>query len=226
MEKNPVVAIAREVRAGNLQEAGLLLVGSILDFGINGNGSFKGASVVADECLRHADGDVEIAIERVIATHTRWVGVSGAVTGIGGLATMPFTIPADMTFFYWQAARMVVAIAILRGYDPDSDEVKSMVAVSLIGVAGSEALAKIGIEIGGRLGVGALKKLPGSVLTKINQKVGFRLVTKFGEKGLVNLWKVIPVVASGIGAGVNVAGMRTIAGYSKSNFTAIQSKVS
>jgi len=225
MAKYPVVAIARGVKTGNLQEAGLLLIGSILEFGINGKGSFKGASVVANECLRHAAGDVELAIERVIATHSRWVGVSGAVTGFGGFATMPFTIPADITFFYWQAARMVAAIAILRGYDPNSDEVKSMVAVSLIGVAGSEALAKIGIEIGGRVGLAALKKLPGSVLTKINQKVGVRLVTKFGEKGLINLWKVIPVVASGIGAGVNFAGMRAIAGYSKSNFTVIHSKV-
>jgi hypothetical protein len=32
------------------------------------------------------------------------------------------------------------------------------------------------------------------ILKKINQKVGFRLVTKFGEKGIINLSKLIPVV--------------------------------
>lgn len=37
-----------------------------------------------------------------------------------------------------------------------------------------------------------IKKIPGTVLIKINQKVGWRLLTKFGEKGTVNLVKLVP----------------------------------
>ena len=33
----------------------------------------------------------------------------------------------------------------------------------------------------------AIKKIPGSALVKTNQKVGFRFITKFGEKGIINL---------------------------------------
>lgn len=31
-----------------------------------------------------------------------------------------------------------------------------------------------------------VKKIPGTVITKINQKIGFRFLTKFGSKGLIN----------------------------------------
>lgn len=221
MSENKAVAVAKAI-GGNLTQTGQHLIDAVLDLGINGKGPFKSAEAIAQECLSHAENDIEQAIKRVIATHTRLVGISGAANGLGGFAAMPFTVPTDITVFYSQAARMVATIAILRGYDANSDEVKSMVAVSLIGVVGTEALAKAGVEIAGKAGVAALKKLPGSVLIKINKAVGFRLLTKFGEKGVVNLVKVIPVVASGVGASLNIAGMKTIAGYAKSNFPAVK----
>ena len=35
---------------------------------------------------------------------------------------------------------------------------------------------------------------------QINKKIGFRLVTKFGEKGAVNLGKMVPVLGGIVGA--------------------------
>lgn len=37
-----------------------------------------------------------------------------------------------------------------------------------------------------------IEKIPGKALVKINQKIGFRFITKFGEKGIVNLGKLLP----------------------------------
>ena len=50
-----------------------------------------------------------------------------------------------------------------------------------------------------RFANGLIKKIPGRVLTKINQKVGFRFITKFGTKGIVNMGKLIPGVGAVIG---------------------------
>lgn len=36
-------------------------------------------------------------------------------------------------------------------------------------------------------------------MVKINQKIGFRFITKFGQKGIVNLGKMVP----GVGAVIN-----------------------
>ena len=60
------------------------------------------------------------------------------------------------------------------------------------------------------LATGAIKKIPGKVLTKINQKVGFRLVTKFGSKGVVNLGKLVPGVGAVIGGGLDFAESKVI----------------
>lgn len=56
-----------------------------------------------------------------------------------------------------------------------------------------------------------VKKLPAKVLTKINQKVGFRFITKFGTKGLVNLGKLVPVVGGVIGGTLDFAETKVIA---------------
>ena len=42
--------------------------------------------------------------------------------------------------------------------------------------------------------------ISGKMLTKINQAVGFRLITKFGSKGIVNLGKGIPLFGALVGA--------------------------
>ena len=48
-------------------------------------------------------------------------------------------------------------------------------------------------------------------MTKINQKVGFRFLTKFGEKGLINIGKMIPVVGALISGGFDLAETKIIA---------------
>ena len=61
----------------------------------------------------------------------------------------------------------------------------------------------------------SLKKLPGTVLTKINQAVGFRLVTKFGGKGLVNIHKAIPILGGVVGGSVDALSTYAIAKAAK-----------
>ena len=56
------------------------------------------------------------------------------------------------------------------------------------------------------------------VLIEINKKVGFRLLTKLGTRGSIDLVKGIPLVGGGVGAGVNVVAINRIAKYSKAIF--------
>ena len=55
-----------------------------------------------------------------------------------------------------------------------------------------------------------VEKIPGKALTAINRKVGFRFITKFGETGIINLGKVVPVVGGFVGGGIDVASTRII----------------
>ena len=76
----------------------------------------------------------------------------------------------------------------------------------------------IGINIGSKLTSQVVKKIPGAVIIKLNKAVGFRLMTKAGVTGIVNLPKVIPVVGGLISGGFDVAATRLIARVAKSIF--------
>ncbi|MGY1662301.1 EcsC family protein [Geodermatophilus sp. SYSU D00705] len=193
------------------------LIESILSAGVDGVGRFKGAQEIAEE-HRTQHVDVDKAIDRLIATHVRVVGATGFATGLGGLITLPVTIPTDLAVFYMYAGRCAAAVAHLRGYDVTSDEVRSVVLLSLLGAGGVAVAGEAGIQLGTKAAFAVLKKVPGKVLVEINKKVGFRLITKAGTTGAINLSKFVPVVGAGVGASVNVVGMRGIAGYAKKNF--------
>ncbi|WP_458256038.1 hypothetical protein [Dysosmobacter welbionis] len=47
-------------------------------------------------------------------------------------------------------------------------------------------------------------------MTKINQKVGFRFITKFGSKGIINLGKLVPGVGAVIGGGLDLVETKAI----------------
>jgi hypothetical protein len=81
--------------------------------------------------------------------------------------------------------------------------VRSAILVSLLGSAGASTLKKAGVEIGRRSTAVALERLPARILTEINKRVGFQLVIKTGEKGVLNLAKWVPLVGGPIGAAVD-----------------------
>ena len=123
---------------------------------------------------------------------------------------MPVAIPANIGSVIYVQMRMIACTAYMAGYDLESDEVQTLVYACLAGVAVSELVKKTTVKVGEKVATGMIKKIPGAVLTKINQKVGFRLVTKFGQKGAVNLGKMVPGVGAVIGGGLDFAGTKII----------------
>lgn len=132
---------------------------------------------------------------------------SGFVTGFGGFIVMPIAIPANISSVIYVQMRMIACTAYMAGYELNSDQTQTFVYACLAGVALNNALKQAGIKVGIKLANGVIKKIPGKVLTKINQKVGFRFITKFGTTGVVNLGKMIP----GVGGGLDLAETKIIA---------------
>ena len=197
------------------------LIDQIVKLGLEGKGPIKGAERVAREHAEKAT-DIEQAIARLIRTHTRNVAATGFASGFGGIVVAGVMIPADITALYVQAARLAGAIAVLRGYDIKSEEVRSVVLLTLIGSAGASIVSRTGVELGTKAAFATLRRLPGRILIEINKAVGFRLVTKFGTKGVINLGKLVPIVGGGLSAGINVATMRMVGGYARRNFPVLE----
>lgn len=136
---------------------------------------------------------------------------SGFVAGFGGIITMPVTLPANVGSVLYVQMRMIACVAYMNGYELNSDQTQTFVYACLAGIAVNELIKQAGIKFGIKFANGLIKKIPGKVLTKINQKVGFRFITKFGTKGIVNLGKMLPGVGAVIGGGLDLVETKVIA---------------
>lgn len=158
------------------------------------------------------NSNVEDAAKSLINNSIVKCGTSGFVTGFGGFFSMIATLPANITSVMYVQLRMCCAIAKMGGYDIHSDQVQTLIYACLTGSAVGDILKQAGIKFANKFGTAMVKKIPGKTLTAINRKVGFRFVTKFGEKGIINLGKVVPVLGAFVGGGMDVASTRLI-GY-------------
>lgn len=124
---------------------------------------------------------------------------TGFVSGLGGIITLPVAIPASIATILYVQIRMITAIAIMGGYDVKDDRVKTLVYTCLAGNAAKDILKGTGIVIGSKMSTQLIKGISRETIVAINKRVGFRLLTKFGEKGAINLGKMIPLVGGVIG---------------------------
>lgn len=164
------------------------------------------------------DGTLEDKAKRLVKWQMAKAGTSGFITGIGGLITMPVAIPANITSVMYVQVRMIASIAVMGGYDIRSDQVKSLVYMCLCGSAVTDIVKDVGINVGTKLSITAINKISGATLTKINQAVGFRLLTKFGQTGVINLGKSIPFVGGIIGGTVDGVSTKTIGNIAINTF--------
>jgi len=152
----------------------------------------------------------------------RWqntkAGTSGFLTGLGGILALPITIPANMASVIYIQIRMITALAKMGGYNIKDDQVKTLVYVCLAGEAGKDILKDAGIIIGTKLATNAVKNISGKTITLINQKVGFKLLTKFGEKGIINLGKTIPILGGVIGGTMDAASTNLVGNIARDTF--------
>ena len=152
-------------------------------------------------------------------------GTSGFLSGLGSVLTLPAAIPANLASVIFVQIRMIAAIAHLGGHDMRTDRVRTLCYVCMCGSAAIDVPKGVGINLGAKLTVHAIKKLPGKTLTRINQAVGFRLITKFGEKGSINLGKMVPVTGGVMGGAFDATSTRSIGKIARTIFIEMSTAV-
>ncbi len=191
---------------------------------VDGALGFDSARSLADDFLAR-DEDLITQVNSLIRWQNKKAATSGFLTGLGGIVTMPVTIPANIASVMYIQIRMIAAIAIMGGKDLRDDKVQTLVYICLIGNAGKDILKDMGIVVGTKLTTNAIKSISGKTITAINQKVGFRLLTKFGEKGVINLGKAVPLVGGFIGGTVDSIATNTIGNIARDTFIKNNEKV-
>lgn len=151
-----------------------------------------------------------VAAKKMINIQVEKCTTSGIITGFGGLLTLPITVPTNVSSVLYFQMRMIACTAYMGGYDLHSDQVQSLVYACLAGISIADIVKQAGLKVGEKVAVNLIKKIPGAALVKINQKVGFRFITKFGEKGAINLGKMVPVVGAAISGGFDLVETKII----------------
>lgn len=175
------------------------------------------------ECYLRNNGNLLDKTNCLIRWQISKTATSGFLTGLGGLITLPVAIPVNIASVVYVQMRMIAAIAHIGGYDIKSDQVRGLVYVCLAGNEAKDILKNLGIQFGTKLSNSMIKRyVTGAALTKINRAVGFRLITKFGTKGVVNLGKAIPLVGGVIGGSIDALSTNKIGNVARDCFVTPQ----
>lgn len=193
----------------------------LLEIAIDGRGRLPSAKSTAARQMQRHGGAVDGAIQGDIDLHVRLASLQGFVTNLGGLAALPVTLPANVTGVAVLQARMVAAIAHLRGYDLDDNRVRTALIMCLLG----------GEEMARRIVDGTLPTSPLAVATApmfdpqldatVSKEVLADLASRVGGKNVtLALTRRIPLLGGGIGAVMDGISTHQIGAYAKSEFVA------
>lgn len=187
------------------------------DKAVNGIPGLDSAQEMAQDYLG-VEGSLVDKVNSLIRWQNTKAGTSGFLSGLGGITLMPVTIPANITSVMYVQVRMIAAIAHMGGHDLKNDRVKALVYTCLCGNAAKDIVKEIGIKIGTKMTEQAVKNISSQIIVKINQAVGFRLLTKFGQTGVINIGKAIPLVGGIVGAAFDSITTNTIGNIARDTF--------
>lgn len=200
-------------------KASAALTSALLKSIDDGVGPMAGAREYAEARQRLADGNAEAAIRRVIRETIATSGGTGFVTGVGGFVTMPVSLPANITGQAILNARMVAAIAHLRGWDLQDDFVRSSVLITIAGGQPNQVFRQFGIQVASKSASGAIGRIPISLIREINKRVGFMLLAKYGTKrSVLTLTKAVPAIGGLVGGSIDAAFTKGVSSAAKRAF--------
>jgi len=190
--------------------------------GIPGTGT---AEELAEQYMK-GNGSAVDAANSLIRWQNTKAATSGFLTGLGGLITLPVTIPANVASVLYVQLRMITAIAYIGGHDPRDDRVKALAYACLAGSAAKDILKDAGIAVAQKVAINSIKGISGATIAKINQAVGFRLLTKFGSTGVINLGKAVPFLGGVVGATFDSVTTNLVGNVARDTFIDTSSTVS
>ncbi|MGL5549365.1 MAG: hypothetical protein ACRDD4_06685 [Culicoidibacterales bacterium] len=170
---------------------------------LNGKGKFQSAQQLAKKYQTQAGLAQIEAIERLFADQLREAMTIGFVSGLGGVVTLPVTLPTNITLITLLQVRLSATVAILLGYDLRTSFTKISVLLALTGSSADELAHEVGLKIGLKVGEHTLESISEEVVTKITEKIGVRFAVLLGEAGLLGMETLLPFVGGAIDAALD-----------------------
>ncbi|WP_158929229.1 EcsC family protein [Acidisphaera sp. S103] len=137
---------------------------------------------------------------KIVSRKSMKNGLVGAATGVGGLITLPVTVPADLVASWKIQIFMAIAIAHVYGHDLKAANIKTDIFLILAGDSAKEGLKRLGVEMTKGITKKAIDKyITREIMVKIWKIIPQKIITKAGEKSLTSFMKMVPLVGAPIG---------------------------
>ena len=124
-------------------------------------GILEGAEQLAQSYTSASYNDNDARAASLIPYECAKAAAGGFITGLGGILTMPITIPADLLGNWLLQGRLVATIAIIYGHDVYDDRVRTWVLLTVMGSSMTDIAKEFGVAVGGKAAMNALKQVPG-----------------------------------------------------------------
>ncbi|RKI71770.1 hypothetical protein D7V91_00115 [bacterium 1xD42-67] len=178
----------------------------------------KSIADMANDYLEHY-GTKEKAAKKLINDHIVNVATTGTLSGILGTeysADLSDALEALLKQLHLPIAtfiqlRMVAGIATLGGFDLRNEEVKGKIYLCLLTSTIGHLSKKPGKKITEKIIIQAINAFPVKDIQRINKVAGFRLVTKKGKTGAINLIDLVPAIVILLSVGIDAASTKLIA---------------
>jgi methionyl-tRNA synthetase len=164
---------------------------------VNGLPGLDSAEEMAQGYLK-SSGSLRDKVNALIRWQSTKAATSGFINGLGGILTMPVTIPAEFAGVMYIQIRMIAAIAYMGGHNIKDDKVKTLIYACLCGNAANDIVKSTGIRAGTH------------ITGRIVQKITGQLV--------VNISKGIPLIGGIVGGAVDSVTTSTIGNIAKKTF--------
>jgi hypothetical protein len=173
------------------------------------------------ESYRRQFASSEEAIDALIRWQIAKAAAAGFITNIGGLATLPVALPANLVSALYIQIRMVAAIAALRGHDIRSDQVRTFVLACLCGTSVIDILKEVGIGIGAGVVQQAATRLSTDALRRLKHAASVSVLGKSGGTASFNAARWTPLIGGLVAGTMDGAVTRTYATTAKRLFTPV-----
>jgi uncharacterized protein (DUF697 family) len=206
-----------------LEQKADALIQWIVDKAIAGVPSLSSAERLADEYkTRPGYANDDERVDSLIKWECSKNFASGFFTGLGGVVTMPISIPTALGASWLIQARMSAAIARIYGHNLHDDKVRTFVVLTLLGNEAAGLLKELGVSVGNKLTLGVIKRIPGKSIAAINKLVGFRLLSKVSQQGVIDLTKLVPVAGGVVGGTFDLVACQAVGRIAKKVFRPVE----
>jgi uncharacterized protein (DUF697 family) len=171
---------------------------------VNGMPGVEGAEELALR-YRQLHATPDEAVAALIAWQTGVAGAAGFVTGCGGFVALPVAMPANLASALYIQARLIAAIAHLRGHDITSPDVRTLALACMTGSKAADTLKDAGVRFGTRMTRDAVGWASPALFKKVERVAGVSATCAAGAGNAAKFGKFVPVVGGVVAAGFDAA---------------------